>query len=88
MAPNPKQPRQPRKHSSGSGPRRGRPRKDREEEQEKRVDMTLPPSLLDTTIADGEEYRPSVAAPRAEERAPVPDNVGNEAPPPPPPPPA
>ena len=68
MAPNPKNPRHPRKpHSGGGGPRRGRPRKDRDdEESKKRVDMPLPSSLLDTTIADGEEYRPGTGAPAAD----------------------
>ncbi len=80
MAPNPKQPRKPRpagKPSSGSGARRGRPpRKHRDDEDiQKRPDkMPLPSSLLDTTIADGEEYRPGTGAPAAAEASP-----GNEA---------
>ena len=62
MAPNPKHPRPPRKSNSGGGPRRGRPRKE-EEEDKKRTSMPLPSSLLDTTITDGEEYRPGTGAP-------------------------
>ena len=62
MAPNPKSPRQPRK-PSGGGPRRGRPRKEPEEaEDQKRPSMPLPASLLDTTISDGEVYRPGTGA--------------------------
>ena len=87
MAPNPKSPRQPRK-PSGGGPRRGRPRKEPEEaEDQKRPSMPLPASLLDTTISDGEEYRPGTGA-AAAGRGDAPER-GNEqvpqAPPPPPP---
>ena len=93
MAPNPKQPRPPRKpNSGGGGPRRGRPpRKDQENEPKKRMDMPLPASLLDTTIADGEEYRPGnmIERPAAEPAAPGAVERGNEqlpsAPPPAPP---
>ncbi|MGD9782387.1 MAG: transcription termination factor Rho [Kiritimatiellia bacterium] len=81
MPPNPKQPRPPRKpNSGGGGPRRGRPPRkgrDDEENQKPRTDMPLPASLLDTTIADGEEYRPGTGRPAAE-AAPAPENVGNE----------
>ena len=81
--PNPKPPRQPRKpNAGGTGPRRGRPpRKEQDEEPKKRMDMPLPASLLDTTIADGEEYRPGNAAERpAPVETPAPDGVerGNE----------
>ncbi len=81
--PNPKPPRQPRKpNAGGTGPRRGRPpRKEQEEEPKKRMDMPLPASLLDTTIADGEEYRPGNAAERpAPVETPAPDAAerGNE----------
>ena len=81
--PNPKPPRQPRKpNSGGAGPRRGRPpRKDPDEEPKKRMDMPLPASLLDTTIADGEEYRPGNTAERsapAESPAPGAAERGNE----------
>ena len=86
MAPNPKNPRPPRKPHSGGGPRRGRPRKN-EEEEPKRTSMPLPSSLLDTTISDGEEYRPGTyGGPAAEERSEAPER-GNEqisSPPPPP----
>jgi transcription termination factor Rho len=86
MAPNPKNPRQPRKSSSGGGNRsRGRPRKRADEEAPKRPNMPLPASLLDTTISDGEEYRPGTyGGPAAEERSDAPER-GNEAVPPPPP---
>ena len=73
MAPESKQPRKPRKSSPPkTGARRGRPRKNRDDEETpKRPDsMPLPRSLLDTTIADGEEYRPGSGAPAA---APAPD---------------
>ena len=87
MAPNSKPPRPSRKPNSGGGPRRGRPRKN-EEEEKKRTSMPLPASLLDTTISDGEEYRPGTGAgPAAEERSEAPER-GNEQIPPPPPPPA
>ena len=94
MAPNPKQPRQPRKpNSGGGGPRRGRPpRKHPDAEQKKRGDMPLPASLLDTTISDGEEYRPGSSGAPSDERdaaASAPAERGNEqipVPPPPPPP--
>ncbi len=81
--PNPKPPRQPRKpNAGGTGPRRGRPpRKEQEEEPKKRMDMPLPASLLDTTIADGEEYRPGNAAERPSPvETPAPDAAerGNE----------
>ena len=81
--PNPKPPRQPRKpNAGGPGPRRGRPpRKDQDEEPKKRMDMPLPASLLDTTIADGEEYRPGNSAERsapAETPAPGAAERGNE----------
>ncbi len=87
MAPNPKNPRQPRParkpNSGGGGPRRGRPRKDHaEDEAPKRPNMPLPASLLDTTISDGEEYRPGTGAPAEEARADAPER-GNEALPPP-----
>ena len=85
MAPNPKHPRQPRKSNSGGGPRRGRPRKE-EEEDKKRTSMPLPSSLLDTTITDGEEYRPGTGAP-AEDRSEAPERGNEQIPPPPPPPP-
>ncbi|NCA82876.1 MAG: transcription termination factor Rho [Opitutae bacterium] len=82
MAPNPKQPRPPRKpHSGGGGPRRGRPpRKDQNEDPKKRMDMPLPASLLDTTIADGEEYRPGNILDRPVADAPAPGEAerGNE----------
>ena len=84
MAPNPKNPRQPRKPHGGGAPRRGRPRKEAQEEDAKRPSMPLPASLLDTTISDGEEYRPGTTAPAAEEtRADAPE-LGNEQVPPPP----
>ncbi len=88
MAPNPKNPRQPRPprkpNSGGGGPRRGRPRKNAEDETPKRPNMPLPASLLDTTISDGEEYRPGTyGGPAAEEpRSDAPER-GNEALPPP-----
>ena len=88
MAPNPKNPRQPRPprkpNSGGGGPRRGRPRKNADEETPKRANMPLPASLLDTTISDGEEYRPGTyGGPAAEEpRSDAPER-GNEAVPPP-----
>ncbi len=87
MAPNPKQPRPPRKPNPGGGPRRGRPRKNpNEDEPRKRVDMPLPASLLDTTIADGEEYRPGTGAgSSAEERSEAPERGNEQIPPPPPP---
>ena len=82
MAPNPKQPRPPRKsNSGGGGPRRGRPaRKNQDEEPKKRMDMPLPASLLDTTIADGEEYRPgnTLEHSAAEPAAPGAVERGNE----------
>ena len=82
MAPNPKQPRQPRKSNAGGAQRRGRPRKNpAEEEQQKRSNMPLPSSLLDTTISDGEEFRPGTAAPAAETRSDTPE-PGNEQVPP------
>jgi transcription termination factor Rho len=90
MAPDPKQPRKPRPagkpSGGGSGPRRGRPpRKPRDEEDlKKRPDnMPLPASLLETTISDGEEYRPGSGERAAPESAPAAER-GNEAPPPPP----
>ena len=87
MAPNPKHPRPPRKPNSGGGPRRGRPRKN-EDEEPKRTSMPLPASLLDTTISDGEEYRPGTyGGPAAEERSDAPER-GNEQVVPPPPAPA
>ncbi len=88
MAPNPKSPRPSRKpNSGGGGPRRGRPRKN-EEEKPKRTNMPLPASLLDTTISDGEEYRPGTgAAPAAEERSDAPGRGNERIPSPPPPPP-
>jgi transcription termination factor Rho len=77
MAPESKQPRKPRKSSPPkTGARRGRPRKNRDDEETpKRPDnMPLPRSLLDTTIADGEEYRPGSGAPaRQAEPAPAPE---------------
>ena len=89
MAPNPKNPRQPRparKPSGGGSRSRGRPRKDNaEEEAPKRPNMPLPASLLETTIADGEEYRPGTGAPAAEEPHAEAPERGNEAVPPPPP---
>ena len=82
MAPNPKPPRPPRKpNSGGGGPRRGRPpRKNQDEEPKKRMDMPLPASLLDTTIADGEEYRPGNTLERSavEPAAPGAVERGNE----------
>jgi transcription termination factor Rho len=98
MAPESKQPRKPRKSSPPkTGARRGRPRKNRDDEEtQKRPDnMPLPRSLLDTTIADGEEYRPgsgaSAQAEPAPAREPRPESTassdqperGNESPPPP-----
>lgn len=87
MTPNPRHPRQPRKPSSGGG-RRGRPRKNPQEEEATRTSMPLPSSLLDTTISDGEEYRPGTGAPAAAEEPTEAPERGNEqiAPPPPPPP--
>ena len=86
MAPNPKPPRPPRKpNSGGGGPRRGRPpRKNQDEEPKKRMDMPLPASLLDTTIADGEEYRPGNMIERAPAEPAAPGAVerGNEQIPP------
>jgi len=72
MTPTPsKQPRQPRKTPAGSAaPRRGRPRKKPEEKKEKRAEMALPPSLLETTISDGEEYRPG-STPAAASKTPA-----------------
>ena len=79
MAPESKQPRKPRKSSPPkTGARRGRPPKNRDDEETpKRPDnMPLPRSLLDTTIADGEEYRPGSGAPaRQAEPAPAPEPV-------------
>ncbi len=81
MAPNPEKPRPPRK--PGSGRPRGRPRKNpQEEEKQTRTSMPLPASLLDTTISDGEEFRPGTGAPAAE--SPAESSPGNEALPPPP----
>ena len=88
MAPNPKHPRPARKPNSGGGPRRGRPRKN-EEEEPKRPNMPLPASLLDTTISDGEEYRPGTGAnASAEDRSEAPERGNEQIPPPPPPAPA
>ena len=89
MAPNPKNPRQPRPprkpNSGGGGRSRGRPRKNHAEEAEpKRPNMPLPASLLDTTITDGEEYRPGTGAP-AEDRSEAPERGNEQIPPPPPP---
>ena len=90
MAPNPRPPRQPRKpNSGGGGPRRGRPpRKHEDEETKTRGEMPLPTSLLDTTIADGEEYRPGNTLDAPATPAPSSGEVerGNERIPPPPPP--
>ena len=84
MAPNPKSPRQPRK-PSGGGPRRGRPRKESEEaEDQKRPNMPLPASLLDTTISDGEEYRPGTGA-AAAGRGDAPERGNEQVPQAPPP---
>ncbi len=61
-----KPPRKPRKPSGAAsiGKRRGRPPKNRsDDEQTKRGDVALPASLLDTTISDGEEYRPGSQGP-------------------------
>ena len=80
MAPNPEKPRPPRK--PGSGRPRGRPRKNpQEEEKQTRTSMPLPTSLLDTTISDGEEYRPGTGAPAGNE-SPAESSPGNEALPP------
>ena len=70
MATNPKQPRQPR---AAGGARRGRPpRKKAGEDDQKRPAMPLPSSLLETTIADGEEFHPGDApAAQPEATAPV-----------------
>ncbi|MDD2239195.1 MAG: transcription termination factor Rho [Kiritimatiellae bacterium] len=67
MATDPKPARKPRqspaKPAAKTGARRGRPRKTRDDEAPKRKDpMPLPASLLETTIADGEEYHPGANA--------------------------
>ena len=84
MATNPKQPRQSRKPSA-AGARRGRPRKNPEADPKKRADMPLPSSLLDTTIADGEEYRPGSGGPAADptppQAPPTPPEINGNAPP-------
>jgi transcription termination factor Rho len=77
-APEARKPRAPRK-TPATGARRGRPPKQRpEEEPKKRPEVTLPPSLLNTTISDGEEYRPGTEPPAPAEPKP-------QTPPPPPP---
>ena len=87
MSPNPRNPRQPRKPSPGGG-RRGRPRKNPQEEEPARTSMPLPSSLLDTTISDGEEYRPGTGASAgAEESAEAPERGNEQIPPAPPAPP-
>ncbi|MDR0993533.1 MAG: transcription termination factor Rho [Verrucomicrobiota bacterium] len=66
MAPEEKEPRQPRKKTTSStGARRGRPRKVKPEgeEKEKKAAIPLPTSLLDTTMADGDEFRPGGKGP-------------------------
>lgn len=87
MATDPKPPRKPRppsaKPAAATGARRGRPRKVRDDDAPKRKDpMPLPRSLLDTTIADGEEYHPGANAKPAQ-KAPAaeaaPAERGNEA---------
>ena len=84
MATNPKQPRQSRKPSA-AGARRGRPRKNPEADPKKRADMPLPSSLLDTTIADGEGYRPGSGGPAADptppQAPPTPPEINGNAPP-------
>ena len=79
MATNPKQPRQPR---AAGGARRGRPpRKQANAEEQKRPAMPLPSSLLETTIADGEEYHPGDEAPAARPPVVAPtDNAESAAP--------
>ena len=86
MATDPKQPSKPSKPAAkprapASGARRGRPRKVREDDAPKRETMTLPRSLLDTTIADGEEYHPGDNAKPTQEPAAdtAPAERGNEA---------
>ena len=55
------QPRQPRKTAAKGAPR-GRSRKTTAKETSKQPEVSLPTSLLETTIADGEEYRPGANA--------------------------
>ena len=57
MSTEPKQPAKPRKTAPKTGAKRGRPRKTAEPAKTAES-VTLPPSLLNTTIADGEEFSP------------------------------
>ena len=61
MTTSPKEPRKPRK-TTAKGTGRGRPRKTAAKEKEKSPEVTLPASLMDTTITDGEEFRPGQQA--------------------------
>ncbi len=85
MAPESKQPSKPRKSSPPkTGARRGRPRKNRDDDDmpKRPENMPLPRSLLDTTIADGEEYRPGSGAP-SRQAEPAPARSRSRNPPPP-----